>query len=144
METGSKAECRVRQGLGIALSQVVPAVLASGLARSFCTIQAPDGLLVDAGQPSGTFVDVAGLVGIKCMNAPHRDAGISAEEKKTDSDIQTFSPRHVWLAGYFPQLEDGVQFGWRAVIDGDIYDLLGCEADSQGYTTRISVTQEGL
>jgi hypothetical protein len=127
------------QGLGYEFAAVVPAVLATGLCKSLCTIQLPDGILIGAGQPSGVFEDVAGLVGLIVMSAPLNETRLTSAETKSIDNVQVFSPRHVWLAGYYPQIEGLVGQGAIAVIDGTPMDLMGAEADSQFQTTRISV-----
>lgn len=131
--------------LGYTMQAVVPAVLATGLCVSLCTIQQPDGVLIDAGQPSGNFVNCEGLVDMPCMSAPMSEARIQASEQKGLEDIQTFAPRHVWIAAWCPQLDDiGTTDGWQAVIDGVAFDLLGAESDSQSKSTRIAIRNSGL
>ena len=133
------------QGFGYELAAVVPTVLATGLCQSLCTIQQPDGMLIDAGQPSGNFIDVPGLQNIQVLSAPLSELRLQASEIKALEDIQTFAPRHVWLAGYFPLLSGiGAEDGWQAVIDGTMFDLLGSECDSQMQTTRIAVRTSGM
>ena len=132
------------QGLGYEFAAVVPAVLATGLCKSLCTIQLPDGVLIGAGQPSGVFANVTGLVDLMVMSAPEAEARIQSQEIKSLEDIQLFSPRHVWLAGYYPAIEPLCGQGARAVIDGTAFDLMGAEADSQFQTTRISVRTSAL
>ena len=133
------------QGLGYEMAAIPAAVIAEGLCPSLCTIRQPDGLLIDAGQPSGTYQDVDGLVDIPCMNAPMSEARMSATEIKKMSEIQAFNPRHVWLAGAYPSVASvGPKDGWIAVVDGSVYDLLGADIDSQGVTTRLSLRSSGL
>ncbi len=133
------------QGLGYELAAVVPTVLATGICKSLCTIQQPDGVLIDAGQPSGNYLDVPGLVNIVVLSAPLSELRLQASEQKALEDIQTFAPRHVWLAGYFPLLAGiGAEDGWQAVVDGTTFDLLGSECDSQTQTTRIAVRTSGM
>lgn len=121
----------------------IPAVMqrakASGLFVSLCTIQQPDGLFIDAGQPSGNFVDVAAFVNIPCTAPPTSTPKITADEKKAIDRIETFSSLHVLLNGYYPGLEYGTGKGWRAVVDGYPFDLLGAEHDSQKQMTRLAV-----
>ena len=132
------------QGLSYELAAVVPTILETGICQSLCTIQIPDGLLVDAGQPSGNFVNVSGLSNIVVISAPMAEARLQSTEMKALEDIQQFSPRHVWLAGYYPIIDQFVPQGARAVIDGTVYDLLGSEADSQSQTTRIALRTSGV
>lgn len=123
--------------MGYTVAQVMPAALATGLFVSRCTIQKPDGVLVDAGEPSGNYVNVAGLVNIPCMEAPASDVRVQASETKSMEDIQAFSPLRILLGGYFPAVENGVGMGWRAIVDGTTLDILGAESDSQRTQTRF-------
>jgi hypothetical protein len=134
----------LNQSLGYEFLAVVPEVLATGLCDSLCNINLPDGVLIDAGQPSGNWVAVAGLQNLVVISAPMSEARIQAMENKSEDEIQTFAPRHVWLAGYYPQIEGLTVQGAQAVIDGTQFDLLGAEADSQFQTTRLSVRTSGL
>jgi hypothetical protein len=48
--------------------------------------------------------------------------------------------RHVLLNGYYALLSPATNWGsigWRATVDGVVYDLLGAEADSQQTQTRL-------
>lgn len=134
----------MNQGLAYEFLAVVPAVLATGLCDSLVSIQLPDGVLIDAGQPSGTYVPVAGLQNLVVMSAPMSEARIEAIENKSEDEVQSFAPRHVWVAGFYPQIEALAAQGAQAVIDGVAVDLLGSEADSQFQTTRLSVRTSGL
>jgi hypothetical protein len=126
------------------VAAVMPLALSTGLFVSLCTIQRPDGVLIDAGQPSGNFVNVAGLVNIPCMAPPEANVRITASEVKSEQNIQSFSELHVLLNGWYPSIEDGVAMGWRAVIDGSAFDLMGAESDSQGTQTRMVARFSGL
>lgn len=121
------------------IAGVMPQALATGLFVSLCTIQSPDGTINPDGTPGEGFVDVAGLVNIKCMDAVPSDARIQATEKKTLQEILSAQYRHVLLGGYFPSILAGVGQGWRAVVDGIDYDLLGAEPDSQGQMIRLQL-----
>lgn len=117
-------------------------MLESGIVNSLATFQAPDGLLIGAGQPSGNYVPVEGYVGIQCMDAPTSIARITADEAKTEQQIESSNSGHIWLAGNYPEINDHTE--WRAVVTGansdvTIYDVLGAEGDSQGKTTRVKV-----
>lgn len=132
------------QGLGYMLAGVMPQARATGLFVSLCTLQQPDGILIGAGQPSGVYTDVTGLVDIPCMAAPTGDSRITSSEEKTLDDTQVFSPMHVLLDDYYPSISQGVVDGWRAVIDDVNYDLLGSENDSQAKMTRLIVRMSGV
>jgi hypothetical protein len=127
-----------------AIPLVMTAAVASGLFVSLCTIQQPDGVLIDAGQPSGVFVNVDGLVNIPCTAPPEANVRITASEVKSQENIQSFSELHVLLDSWYPALENGVAMGWRAVIDGVPYDVMGAESDSQGVITRMVVRFSGV
>ena len=125
------------QGLAYDLAAVMPAALDTGLFVSLCTIQQPDGLLGPSGAPSNTFVDIAGLINIPCMDAVPSDARIQATEHKSSEEILTEGWRHVLLNSYYPQCISGDGQGWRAIVDGTIYDMIGAEDDSQMTQTRL-------
>lgn len=129
----------------VAIPGVMKRAVASGLFVSLCTFMAPDGLLVDAGQPSGNYVAIAGLADIPCIAPPMGEARLQATTMRDQDDIQSFGPLHVLLSGWYPALKLGVSKGWVAVIDGDTYILepgymtMGAENDSQSQMTRIAV-----
>lgn len=130
------------QGQAYTFAQVVPTVLESGIVNSLATFQEPDGLLIGAGQPSGTYVDVAGYVGIRCMDAPTSNSRITATERKSESEIESSNSDHVWLAGAYPDIANHTE--WRCALTdaGGVvttYDVLGAEMDSQFQTTRVQV-----
>jgi len=139
------------QGLGYEIERVIPEAVASGLMQSLCTIQQPDGVLIGAGQPSGSWVNVTGAVGIQCMDAP-RSTGerLTADEQKGVPEIQSRIFRHVLLAGFYgdviPWGDVGTRPALRAVITGPdnvavIYELVGVESDSQQQMTRLALHQ---
>ncbi len=130
------------QGQGYTFAQVVPTVLASGIVNSFATFQEPTGALTADGSPDGTYADVAGFVGIRCMDAPTSNARITADERKTETEIESDNSDHVWLAGFYPEIEGHTE--WQAVItdaagNTRTFDVLGAECDSQARTTRVKV-----
>lgn len=134
----------MNQSLAYEFSQVVPAVVASGLPVSLCTIQEPTGALTADGSPDLTsgpnhdgFVNVAGLANLICMDAPSSITRISAKEAKTQTEIESSNSDHCWLAGYYPQIAENTQ--WRAVVDGVRFDILGAECDSQRKMTRLNL-----
>jgi len=136
----AEAERAMNQaGIQLAIQNVMPQAIATGLFVSLCTIQEPDSLFMGAGQPSGNFVNVAGFVNIPCMAPPLSDVRIQAEEKNAEEKIEVFSPLHVLLNGYYPGIEIGTGQGWRAIVDGQAMDLLGAEHDSQSQMTRLAV-----
>lgn len=129
------------QGTGNDFAALVQAVQEAGLMPSVCTIQAPSGNVGASGAPDGVWADVTGLTNIPCMNAPESVGSIVANEVKNIAEILSLSVRHVLLNGYYAQL-DGLNWGgigWRAIVDGVTYDILGAERDSQSSQTRLKL-----
>lgn len=126
-----------------AIKNVMKQALATGLFVSLCTIQKPSGNYTPGGAPDGTFVNVAGLINIPCMDSVESTGSIQATEVKALAEIQAKGIRHVLLNGYYPTIisastiTGAVGAGWRAVVDGLAYDLLGAEPDSQETQTRL-------
>jgi hypothetical protein len=102
-----------------------------------CSIQSPSGVLTADGSPDGNWNPVTGMQSIVCMMAPTNDLKITADEKKTSMEIEADNSSHVLLSAWYPTLE--TQTNWRAVIDGDTFDILGAESDSQHTMTRLKV-----
>jgi len=127
----------MNQNFSNEIGLVVPAAIETGLCVSLCTLQAPDGGLGPSGAPSNGFVDIVGLTNIPCMDAVPSDSRIQATEVKDLQEILAKGLRHVFLTGYYPAAIAGTGQGWRAVVDGVVYDLLGAEPDSQGTQTRL-------
>lgn len=121
--------------LAYSIADVMPLAVATGLFRSLATIQAPSGVVSTSGQPNLTYVDQ--LVNIPCMDAPKAVDNIEATENRQLPQIAAESYRHVALNGYYQQVIDGVGNGWRVIIDGTTYDLMGAERDSQKTQTRL-------
>lgn len=127
------------QGLAYDIDAVMPAAVATGLFISRLTFQAPDGNFTTSGAPSGAYANVPGLVNIQCMDAPMSEARIQATETKELDDILSKRLRHVALDGSYPAAYDAADLGWRAIVDGVTYDVLGVEPDSQRTQTRVSL-----
>ena len=128
-----------QDAVNIAVEGVMPFYRATGLPQSFCTIQAPDAS--DTGSPSGSYSNVGGLVNIPCQDAPEGlGSGLSANEIKAVPQTESEKRRHVLLDGFYPLLSPATNWGtvgWRAVIDGVVYDLEAAEQDSQRIETRL-------
>lgn len=131
------------QGQGFDIAAVMPAALDTGLFVSLCTIQMPTGELTADGSPAMTGGDsgdgwnnVAGLIDIPCMDAPEgMESRIMANTNRSPEFIEGFQYRHVLLGGYYPDIE---QFDdWRAIVDGQAWDAIGVESDSQSTQTRL-------
>lgn len=131
------------------VAAVMPAALATGLFISLVTIQQPtgeqtaDGSPVMTGGDSGDgWNDITGLINIECMNAPEAEARIRAKTDRSTEYIEAFQFRHLLMNGYYPQVE---QFdNWRAVVDGQAYDPIGVESDSQRTQTRLLLQLAGV
>jgi hypothetical protein len=109
----------------------------TGLFVSLCTVQQPDGTFGPSGAPSGTYSDIVGLTNIPCMDAVASVGRVQATEAKALEQILAQGWRHIALNGYYPQCIPGAGLGWRAIVDGTVYDLIGAEPDSQGTQTRL-------
>jgi hypothetical protein len=78
------------------------------------------------------------------MNAPLSSERITATEVRELEEIMSQSMRHVLLDGYFPQIEGGQTNGWRVIVDGDTFDLMGVESDSQRTMTRLHIRRVSI
>lgn len=128
------------------MGAVIPQVLATGIASATCNIQMQDGTFGPSGAPSQNFVPVAGLQGLIVMNAP-RSTGdrVAANKEKAIEQQTSFDPRHVWLAGFYPEIVTQYQAVVTDPLGNSItYDVLGVEADSQSLTTRMEVRLVGI
>ena len=136
------------QGIEYDLQAVNEEALASGLIVSLVTIQQPTGEQTADGSPLMTGGDsgdgwnnVAGLINLQCMNGPEADARIRAKTERQTEYIEAFQFRHLFIPGYYP-IE---QFdNWRAIVDGQAYDPLGVEHDSQSQQTRLLLQLAGV
>ena len=129
------------QGSSFDAGALVEMVEAAGLMQSVCTVQAPSQNVGASGAPDGSYSDIASLVNIPCMNAPESVGGIAATEVKSLAEIMSMSLRHVLLNGYYSQLDgqNWGEIGWRAILDGVVYDILAAERDSQFSQTRLKL-----
>lgn len=129
----------MNQNLNYAIANVMPTAYRSGLMPSFATLQ----IQSQVQGPTGNFADlwsnVAGLINIACMDAPESTARIQATEVKGVADILSKGMRHVLLNGYFVDAPNWSAKGYRCVVDGIVYDLLGAEVDSQSTQTRLDL-----
>jgi len=138
-----------QDALQIGLAGVMPMVRASGLLVSLATFQQPRGAttedpagnLDDSGFPVPEWDDIAGLVDIACTAPPlsFSDSSIAATEMKGMQESMLNAPKHVLLDSRYATAEAGWKNGWRIVIDGLPYDLMGVESDSQFQMTRCYV-----
>jgi hypothetical protein len=114
---------------------------------SLATIQSPDGGLNPDGTPDNGFTNV--FVNIPCMDSVPSVTRVQATEVRDLQEIMSKGYRHVLLNQFFadaPALPGGpfAQQGWsglgyRAIIDGVYYTILGAENDSQNQMTRMEL-----
>ncbi len=123
------------------LDAIMPEVIATGLLSSLFTAQYPSEDLGGTGAQTGVYLDVIGLVDIACTSPPERfgDSGIKATEMKTMAEVAASEFHHVLLDSWYPLLYAGWRGGWRCLIDGTAYDVMGVESDSQKKMTRVAV-----
>lgn len=128
----------MRQTLDLDIAAVMPAVLATGLLSSLCTITVSTDTFDAGGAPvaSAAYVPVAGMVDIPCTAPPlmTNDRMVASEVKRLE-EIRSEDSRHVLLGGYYPAITDE----HRALIDGVEFDIVNTEWDSQKVMTRIAV-----
>lgn len=127
------------QTVAYSLSQIMLQAQLPGIFPSLCTVQSPDTAQGPTGNPAGTFSNVSGLVDIPCMDAPPSMARIQATEVKVVEDIMSKGLRHVMLNQSFDDAPNWSGRGYRVVVDGIVYDLLGAENDSQEVMTRLDL-----
>ena len=134
----------MNQAIHYDITQVMPEALATGLFVSLFTAQQPDGVFGSTGAPDGGYINVVGLVNIPCMSPPLSEARISANEMKTIEEVAATELHHVLLNSWYPTLDAGWRNGWRCIVDGTAYDILGVESDSQMQMTRVLIRLETL
>ena len=135
--------------LQLAVRRVMPMVRRSGLLASLATFQQPAGAttedpagnLDDSGFPLGVWQDVAGLVAIPSMFSTTATGGNSsgANSAKSLQETQQNAPKMLVLDDRYPAAEQGWRNGWRVLVDGVAYDVMGIEGDSQGQYTHCLV-----
>lgn len=137
------------QGNQYSIDAVNEAALDSGLIISLVTIQQPTGEQTLDGSPSDKGGDtgdgwnnVPGLIDLQCMNGPEADARIRAKTNRDVEYIEAFQFRHLFMPGYYPQISEFKN--WRAIVDGQAYDPIGIECDSQNTQTRLLLQLAGV
>ncbi len=83
------------------------------------------------GQPVKTWQDVPGLTGL-----PARVETTGGSETKGANQVYATATHHVYLAGYYPQIDPKMRFVDAA---GAIYDILAVNQDSFGTFTLLIV-----
>ena len=145
--TAAERGWRVNQNaIALALAQVMPAAVASGLFVSTMSVSEP---APSSGAISGVYTPVTGLQSIQCMDAPEefsQSSAFSAMEIKRQQETESIARRHVLLDRYYSELSPDTNWGdigWRATLtntasgESAVYDIEGAEADSQATQTRL-------
>jgi hypothetical protein len=121
------------------IQNFMPQAISGGTFQSLATLQAQSTTQGPTGNPLNTFANVTGLINIPCMDAPPSMARVQATEVKAVSEIMSKGMRHVLLNQCFPDAINWSSYGYRCVVDGVTYDLLGAENDSQLTQTRLDM-----
>jgi hypothetical protein len=104
---------------------------------SFCAILKKGGTRSLTGQVTGaTLTPVAGMSRIPASLAPMSETSTRDNEIRTMPISTSQSERILKLNGYFPKIIVGTH---SARVDGKVYNILGVEADSQKWSTRLYV-----
>jgi hypothetical protein len=129
------------QGLSQEIAKVMPEAVATGRFVSVCTVEQASSTYTASGFPDGTFTPIIGVVDIPCTAPPPSVLKVSASENKQVDGVQSIVPAHVLLNGYYAQIPFATtgRPALRAVIDGNNYEIMGVERDSQKQMTRLAV-----
>ena len=125
--------------LNVAIAGIPTAVYETGLFPSLATMQAPSSTPGPTGNPVNAFTNVSGLINLPCQDAPPSMARVQATEVKAVAEIMSKGMRHVTLMGYFEDAPNWSSYGYRCVVDGVVYDLLGAENSSLNMNTRMDL-----
>ncbi len=126
---------------GQAIAAVMPAIRATGLQKSLCTLSLPSGNQTTTGTPDGTYTPIAGLIDIRCTAPPKRLGTPYPDVLRRQDESRTEIPRHVLLDSYYPAAHTAFLNGAIATVDGTDYILANVDHDSQFQMTRLSVTE---
>ncbi len=118
---------------------IMPAVVQAGLLVSLFTAQSLGPDLGGTGATTGDYTDVTGLVNIACTAPPPSDSRIQATEIKALAEITGAELHHVLLDKWYSALDLGWRDGWRCIVDGYAYDIMGVESDSHMQMTRVQI-----
>jgi hypothetical protein len=143
LEDDPAAECELLmlQNMQFALSNVMPQAERTGLFASLTTIMKPPAAQGPTGNPSGSYTPV--YTDIPSMDAAPSMARVQATEVKAVAEILSKGLRHLLLNACYldaPAAANGQgwsNLGYRAVVDGITYEILGAENDSQLTQTRL-------
>lgn len=141
----------INPNLSVQFPDIMPMVLDTGVLSSLCRIQNRPTTRTSTGRVDDSnpanWTD-SGLTGsgpsgeIRCGAAPISELRISSgstEQKLADRTRQVLD-RHVLLEGWYPTIIKNQ----RAVIDGQAWDIIGVESDSQRQMTRLEVQEYAL
>ena len=117
----------------------MPQAVSGGTFQSLATLQSQSTTQGPTGNPLNVYTNVPGVVGIPCMDAPPSIARVNATELKDVAEIMSKGMRHVLLNQCFLDAANWSGKGYRVIVDGVTYDLLGAENDSQLTQTRVDL-----
>jgi hypothetical protein len=129
----------MNQSLSYELSQVMPQATLTGLFVSLATVMVPGQTQGPTGNFTGTFTPLPECTNVACMDAPPSIARVQATEVKAVAEIMAKGMRHVLLSICLLDAPSWAGNGYRVIVDGITYDLLGAENDSQLTQTRIDL-----
>lgn len=130
----------VNQQLQYEIDSVMPESIRTGLFVSLFTLLAPPAAQGPTGNPTGMWMSVAGVTNIPCMDAPPSPTRVQANEIRQMEEIMAMGLRHVLLSQCFVTAPTTwVGGGYRATVDGTLYDICGVENDSQNQMNRVEL-----
>jgi hypothetical protein len=140
----------VNQSLTYEIDNVMIEAIATNLFTSLATIQSPDLEINPDGTTTGTGSNTYSnvYVDIPCMDTAPSSMRVQATEVRDLQEIMSKGFRHVLLNQYFADapavVGNPVQPGWsgkgyRMIVDGIPYTILGGENDSQNQMTRVEL-----
>ncbi len=129
----------MNQAFSYEFTAIMPAVVQAGLLVSLFTAQSLSDDLGGTGATTGDYTNVRGLIDIPCTAPPPSEARIQATEVKALGEIAGAELHHVLLDKWYPTLDLGWRDGWRCMVDGYVYDIIGVESDSHMQMTRVQI-----
>ncbi len=134
----------------MAIAQVMPTAVASGLFVSLFSAQEPVPIQDAQGGFGFDYADVAGLTNLVCMAASQSPSSIQATEVRALEEIVSSELHLVLLPAWYPLLDAGwrgegtdgkgawiCQIQWLGVWN--TYEIQGVGADSQTQGTWVKV-----
>jgi hypothetical protein len=129
----------MNQSLSYEISQVMPQALLTGLFVSLATVMVPASSQGATGNYTGPYTALPECTNIACMDAPPSMTRVQATEVKAVAEIMASGLRHVLLSICLTDAPNWAGNGYRVIVDGIEYDLLGAENDSQLTQTRLDL-----